>query len=199
MTSVRCTLVVALVLSVQPAFAHDIIPGVGGFSGGMLHALLVPAHLMALLGLALLVGRTNGRLISELSFAAALIGGLGAIAFGAGETPAPLVLLGVSALCGALVASELSIPSPVGWLMAVVAGLAVGLDSPPDAISIRDAYVMMAGVWVGAVLVLMIVAEAAARVTRRWQLIGVRVLGSWIAASAILVLALRLAPPFLSH
>jgi hypothetical protein len=109
------------------------------------------------------------------------------------------VLLGVSAVCGALVASGLSIPSPVGWLMAVVAGLAVGLDSPPDAVSIREAYLMMAGVWVGAVPVLMIVAEAAARITRPWQLIGVRVLGSWIAASAILVLALRLAPPSLSH
>jgi hypothetical protein len=28
--------------------------------------------------------------------------------------------------------------------------------------------------------------------TRAWQQIGVRILGSWIAASAILVLALRL-------
>ena len=29
--------------------------------------------------------------------------------------------------------------------------------------------------------------------TRPWQRIGVRIVGSWIAASAILVLALRLA------
>jgi urease accessory protein len=54
------------------------------------------------------------------------------------------------------------------------------------------AYVIMLGTWLGAVLVLVALAEVTARLTRHWQLIGLRVLGSWIAASAILVLALRL-------
>ena len=193
MTRVRLALVVVFGLIAEPASAHDIVPGVGGFAGGVLHALLVPTHVMALLGLGLLAGRlSNGRLIAEVAFAAALMGGLGAIALGTGETPAPLVLPGVSALCGALVAGALPVPSPLVWLMAIVTGVAVGLDSPPDAISLREAYVMMAGVWLGAVLVLVLVAEAAARLTRPWQLIGLRVVGSWIAASAILVLALQL-------
>src|SRR5262245_2438480 len=193
MMAVRLALVVVFGVIAEPAFAHDIVPGVGGFAGGVLHALLVPAHLMALVGLGLLAGRlANGRFAAEVTFAVALIAGLGTIAFGTGETPAPVVLLGVSALCGVLVASALSIPSPLVWLMAIVTGVAVGLDSPPDAISIREAYLTMAGVWVGAVLVLLVIAEAAARLTRPWQLIGLRVLGSWIAASAILVLALKL-------
>jgi urease accessory protein len=188
------TLALAVVfgLIAGPALAHDVVP-VGGFGGGMLHALLVPTHLMVLLGLALLIGRQlRGRVVSEAIFAAGLIGGLGAIALGTGETPAPLVLVGVSALCGVAAATGLRIPSPIVWLTAIVSGIAVGLDSPPDVISIREAYVIMGGVWLGAVLVLAFAAEAAARLTRPWQLIGLRVLGSWIAASAILVLALRL-------
>jgi len=183
----------AFALVAPPASAHDIVPGVGGFAGGMLHALLVPAHLMALIGLGLLAGRlAKRRATAEIAFAVALVGGLGAIAFGTGETPALLVLLGVSALSGLLAAAALPIPSPLVWLIAIATGVAIGLDSPPDAISLREAYVMMAGVWLGAVLVLVLVAEAAARLTRPWQVIGLRVLGSWIAASAILVLALQL-------
>jgi hypothetical protein len=39
----------------------------------------------------------------------------------------------------------------------------------------------------------MFVSDLTARSRRDWQRIGVRIAGSWIAASAILVLALRLA------
>ena len=36
-----------------------------------------------------------------------------------------------------------------------------------------------------------VVVAAASRLTANWALIGARILGSWIAASALLVLALR--------
>ena len=192
MIGVRAATAVALALMAEPASAHEIIPGVTGFPGGLLHPVLVPAHLMTLIGLGLLAGHSKARLVAVLVFAAALIGGLGAIALGTGETRAPLVMLGVAAICGLLVAAALPIPRLIVWLIAAVAGVAIGLDSPPDVISIRMAYVIMLGTWLGAVLVLTILAELAARVRRDWQLIGLRVLGSWIAASAILVLALRL-------
>ena len=38
--------------------------------------------------------------------------------------------------CGALVAMARPLPRPVGWLIAAVAGATLGLDSPPQAISI---------------------------------------------------------------
>src|SRR5262245_28696441 len=175
MTGTRHAAIVAFVVTSQPAFAHDIIPGVGGFIGGLLHALLVPAHLMSLAGLALLAARqVNGRHVAEAIFALALIGGLAAIALGTGETTAPLVLLGLSALCGLLAAAALPVPRPITWLVAAATGVAVGLDSPPDVISIRMAYVIMFGTWLGAVGVLVLVAEAAARLRRPWQLIGQR-------------------------
>ena len=99
------------------------------------------------------------------------MGGLAAIALGTGGTRAPLVLLGVAAICRLSIAAALPVPQALVWPVAAVAGAAIGLDSPPDVVSIQLAYVIMLGTWIGAVIVL----------------------GSWIAASAILVLALRLA------
>jgi hypothetical protein len=183
----------ALVLFVRPACAHEIIPGVTGFPGGLIHPVLMPAHLMTLVGLALLVGRSKTRLVPEIIFAIALMGGLAAIALGTGETRAPLVLLGVAAICGLSIAAALPVPQALVWPVAAVAGAAIGLDSPPDVISIQLAYVILLGTWLGAVIVLVMLVEIAARLTRPWELIGLRVLGSWIAASAILVLTLRLA------
>jgi hypothetical protein len=73
----------------------------------------------------------------------------------------------------------------------VIAGLALGLDSPPQAISIADATTALIGTGLAACLALAIVVTVTSRLTRGWQRIGPRILGSWIAASAILVLALR--------
>jgi urease accessory protein len=73
-----------------------------------------------------------------------------------------------------------------------VTGLAIALDSPPDTISVSEANLMLAGTACGASLLLIAIAETATRMTRPWQRIGLRVLASWIAASATLVLALRL-------
>ena len=47
----------ALVLSAQPALAHPPPLGIGGFPGGLLHPLFVPAHALAVLALGLLIGQ----------------------------------------------------------------------------------------------------------------------------------------------
>ena len=76
---------------------------------------------------------------------------------------------------------------------ALITGLAIALDSPPEVISVREAIVMQIGIFCGATSLLIVIVECASRLRRDWQRIGVRILGSWIAASAILVLALQLA------
>jgi hypothetical protein len=52
---------------------------------------------------------------------------------------------------------------------------------------------MLVGTGLGACFALAVVVVCTSRLTREWQRIGVRILGSWMAASAILVLALRFA------
>ncbi len=165
------------------------------FAGGFINPLTVPAHLLALLGLGLLIGRQDGgaRLVALAAFALALAAGLSTIALAVGQTPAADVLLCVTAVIGLLVALALVLPSLLGVALAVVAGAALGLDSPPQVIAMADATLALTGTWLGACLALGLVAVCASLLTRDWQRIGTRILGSWIAASAILVLALRFA------
>jgi urease accessory protein len=178
----------------DPACAHT-IEGLGGFYGGLLHPVLTPTHALALLGLGLLIGRqpADKRLLPRVLFTSALAAALLALAFAVGETPAGAVLLVAVAISGALVAAAFRLPLVVLGPLAAVTGAAIGLDSPPQVVSFQEAVVMLIGTGLGASIALGLVVEGAARVARDWQLIGVRVLGSWTAASALLAMAVRFA------
>ena len=52
---------------------------------------------------------------------------------------------------------------------------------------------MIGGILTGVPLLLIVTTELARRLKQPWARIGARIFGSWIAASAILVLVLRLA------
>jgi urease accessory protein len=187
---------VVLVLSVVgPALAHDVVAGVGGFTGGLLHPLLVPVHLLALVGLGLLIGQQQGpsRRMLLAVFAAGLGAGLACVALAIGETPANLVLLAAAGTAGVLVVIAAPLPGIVGGIVAVTTGAAIGLDSPPDEISLWSAVLALLGTGLGAVVVLTAIVVLTGCCRREWLRIGVRVIGSWTAASAILVLATRLA------
>ena len=163
--------------------------------GGLLHPIAVPAHAIALLALGLLISqqRVRARVVAIVLFVVALIAGLGAIVGGVGPTSALDVLLAATALTGLLVA--LGRPMPIAVcapLAAIIAGT-LGLDSPPEVLAISDATMMLIGTGIGAAVALAIVVLCASYLTAQWQRIGMRILGSWIAASAILVLALRFA------
>ena len=176
----------------QTARAHSPIVGVGGFYGGLLHPLLVPAHALSLLALGLFIGRQESRRGPTIIFAAALIAGLGAVALAVGPTPAGEILLADTAVVGALVALAFVPPRPVGWLAAAVTGAALGLDSPPEEISIELATIVLIGTGLGACIALALVIGLTSYLRRDWQRLAVRIIGSWIAASAMLVLAVRL-------
>jgi urease accessory protein len=184
----------ALLAGSHPASAHT-IEGFGGFYGGMLHPVLTPTHGLGLLGLGLLIGRqpADKRRLPQWLFGLGLAGGLAALAFAVGETPASAVLLAAVAITGALVAAGLPLPVLVLGTLAGVVGAAIGLDSPPEVVSLQDAVVMLIGTGLGALIGLGVVIECAGRMARDWQLIGVRVLGSWTAASALLAIAVRFA------
>ena len=164
-----------------------------GFVGGLLHPLLAPAHVVALIGLGLIAGRNflvAGAAIIA-AFALGLAGGLGAIAWGVGETSASDVLLAGATLCGLIAATGFSVSAWFAAPLALVSGAALGLDSPPESILLREAVAMLIGTACGGIAVLAAVAFSASAIARLWQGIVLRVAGSWIAAIAILVLALR--------
>ena len=80
-------------------------------------------------------------------------------------------------------------PERAGCALAAVTGIAIGLDSPPEVVSVRQAHLMLIGTAFGGGLLLIVMVEIATRLTSPWQRIAARILGSWIAASAVLVLA----------
>lgn len=194
-------LALALLLLAQPALAHDPIGiagryhGLGDFLSGVLHPFFVTAQALALAGLGLFVGRqsANVRRLLLPAFALSLLAGSLAIASGTGETASTLVLLGSAVVTGVVVAAAWPALNPLGAIALVITGAALALDSPPQAVTIPSAVVVQLGAGLGALAIVTGIAWLTAEPRRRWQQIGVRVAGSWIAASAILALAVRLA------
>jgi hypothetical protein len=163
-------------------------------TGGLLTPLTTPAHLIALAGIGLMAGRSNrwsARAAIAGAFALGLAAGLGAVAAGAGETPANDVLLALAALCGLIAASGLGVPAVLAAPAALASGVALGLDSPPDAIRLDEAVAALIGTACGGVAALVLIGLTAVALARLWRGVVLRVAGSWIAAIAILVLALR--------
>ena len=187
---VRPVAAVIAITAADVAVAHA--PMGEGVSGGLLHPYLVPAHAMSLVALGLFIGSRRDQGIPLLAFAAALIAGLVALTFAIAETPAAEILLGNTGLMGVLLAADWNPPKPFGWIIAAVTGGMIALDSPPETISVQEADLMLLGIGLGALSALGAVIGGAGYLTRPWQRLGVRVVGSWIAASAILVLALTL-------
>lgn len=186
----RLLLVIALMLLASPAYAHPPPIGIGGFWGGLLHPYLVTAHAAPIVALGLLVGQQGWGRVTPVAFILALMAGLGLIALALVPRYANEVLLVLAAIIGLLVALARPWPEPVGIALGVLTGVAVGLDSPPEVLSVREANLMLIGTGLGASLFLVLATEGATKLTKPWQRIGARIAGSWIAAAAILVLAL---------
>jgi urease accessory protein len=180
----------ALVLLASPAYAHPPPIGISGFWGGLLHPYFVPVHAAVIVALGLLVGQQGWGRITPIAFILALVAGLGLIWLAVVPRYANEALLVLAALIGVLTAWARPLPEPVGIALGAVAGIVVGLDSPPEVISIREANLMLIGTWLGGSLFLVLATEGASKMTNPWQRIGARIAGSWIAATAILVLAL---------
>ncbi len=163
-----------------------------GLAGGLMQALL-PAHVMALISTALLAARA--RLWPSIgfvaAFAAGLAAGLAALALGIGETPARDVLLAAALLGGLAAAAAVTAPAWASGSTASIVGLALGLDSPPDAILLREALFGLLGTWCAGAALLAAALAVARPLARLWNGVALRVAGSWLAATVILVLALR--------
>jgi hypothetical protein len=195
--NLRTALVVCFVALATPAWAHAPVMGIRGVFGGVLHALLIPEHGASLVALGLVLGRQQrpARRSGLLIFAAALACGLVATGLAIEATLASDVLLVATGILGLLIAAGWG-PPVLGWPLAAVAGLAFALDSAPETTSTDEVIRMLIGSGLGAIVALALVAEGAVLLRSNGQPIVARVLGSWIAATTILVLALRIATRF---
>jgi len=183
---------ILILLSAGAACAHAPVPGLGDFYNGLLHPFFSLPHLLCLIALALFLGqhREHDNGAPAFGFLFALILSLGLAAFSIGF-PTATLLLAVAGILGFLILLNARFPVWARLSLAVAAGLLMGFDFASE--TVRSKLALNCGTALTLYLCLLYgltLGEAFGK--KRWQHIGMRVAGSWIAACALLVLSLTL-------
>jgi len=175
------------------AFAHMPIKGISNFYSGFLHPLFVPAHLLLLISFGLIIGQkrlSSNPTILIVYASATVIGLLFAWFFGDEKE---IYILYMATLIGLLIVTNLSVRLNYILFISALAGLVLGMDSAQETLTGKNKFASLFGSGVAIyflALYPMILAEYLQK--KSWSKIGIRIIGSWIATSAILVLALSL-------
>jgi hypothetical protein len=153
-----------------------------------------PTNLLALVALGLLCGQNAACMprVTLVAFVLGVFAGSVLVALALRDPPAALGLLALAAIAGLIAAIARPVPAMVKHALTFATGATLALNLPPQAISIPAAVATQVGTGVAALAALTLIAFIAMKAERSWQRIGIRIVGSWIAASAILVLVLRL-------
>jgi len=186
----RSSLAIAALLLPTTAHAHLVSTGLGPFYDGVLHFLLTLEDLLPVVALALLAGlrgTRSGRLAMFVLPVAWLAGGLIGLAFPAAGSSATLTTLSFVVLGGLVAADARLRPAWVAAIAAVV-GL---LHGDYNGAAMAEPKVGVLGLVGIAATVFVTVALATALVVALrspWARIAVRVAGSWVAATGLLML-----------
>jgi hydrogenase/urease accessory protein HupE len=181
-------LCVGTLLRPSDAAAHLVTTGMGPVYDGIGHLLLTPEDLVPVLALALfagLRGATQGRRAMFLLPVAWLAGGL----LGLRVTAAPVFPVPALSflILGALLAADVQLPANGVAAVAVVLGLVHGVLNGAALRQGAGGFGLL-GI-MAALFVLVALASAfVVSLERPWTRIAVRVAGSWIAASGLLLL-----------
>jgi len=176
----------------QLALAHSPIKGIGDFLNGMLHPLLVPAQVLIILALGLWYGQHQSaeNKVSVLAFLFATIAGLVVSGFSMTADVSVLLLIGATVI-GLIIISGISAPQGFYIFLGISAGFIVGLDSAQESLAGKAKIISLFGSGVGIYfLLLYVMAISETLSVKHWQIIAVRVIASWLSASAMMVLAL---------
>ena len=184
-------------MALTPTFAeaHSPIQGLGTFYNHFLHPFVVPVHAMLLIASALMLGqqgRAGARIGLPAMAAGLLCGELASHWLTPDGAPLSALLVGSLAVGGA-VALDRKLPIALTTLTGALVGVAVGLDSGTEALAFRENVMAVAGVSAGVVYLALVVSGLTVGAARGWRRVGVRIVGSWIVAASVLVLALSLA------
>ena len=157
--------------------------------------MLAPTNLLALFALGLALGQNVAWLprTSLIAFAVGLVAGSVLIALAVGVRQIPLIPLALAAAARMIGVIARPIPPMLKVTLSLASGAVLALNAPPQAITIPAAIAAQFARGMAALAIVSLVTLIATKATRNWQRIGLRIAASWITASAILVLALRLA------
>lgn len=181
----------ALVVLPSAATAHDAFGDIGPFYNGLLHPLVDPAQALSLTGLAVLMA------IHPIGIVRIAVGVF--ITFAVGTlvasqltalVPQPVLLQTTALATGLTATAGPRIPAIVPIALAsVTAVLSIGNTDQPTS-GLREILLFNIGTLVGHVFFLLLLWELLEQLVRRLGPLACRVAGSWVAAIAILTLAL---------
>ena len=170
------------------AAAHLVTTGMGPVYDGIGHLLLTPEDLVPVLALALyagLRGAVSGRRAMFLLPLAWFAGGL-AGSTGGGSLQFPLPAISFLVL-GALVAADLRMQDNAVAILAICLGLVHGFS---NGVALRDGAGTLGLIGIMSIVFISVALASASVVSLRrpWMRIAIRVAGSWICASGLLML-----------
>ena len=185
-------LTLAITLIVAPsAQAHLMNTGFGPFYDGLTHLFVTPEDLLPVIALALLAGLRGPRFGRAVLFAlpvAWLVGSAAGLLL-APQVTLPVAETIVTIALGALLAADCPLPIAAVGGLAILLGLLHGsLNGAELPKTNASGQITAAGVAAALFVVVSLLAGQAASVRIQWVRIAVRVAGSWIAASGLLLL-----------
>jgi urease accessory protein len=173
------------------AQAHLVATGMGPIYDGVTHFGLSPEDFLPVAGLALLAGLRGpgtARLLLAVLPAAWLAGGiaaLGGLALSASVLSAATAVMFLA--IGGLLAANIETPRTLAAALAAVLGLLRGLADLNGVAASLPHLGSLAGMVACVFVVFAVAASLSLALTRAWMVIAVRVSGSWLAASGLLL------------
>lgn len=196
-TKISAAAAVLLLLGSRPAEAHLVTTGLGPFYDGAAHLAKSPGDLALVVALTLLAGMRGasfGRMILALLPVAWLAGGVTGLFL-----PSAASLEWAVALCflfvGALVAADRNLPLKVVATICASIGAFQGYLTGSAFAAALSPGLQLLGSVAALLIVVTLVAGLVVSLKVFWARIAVRVLGSWIAATGLLMLGWTLRRP----
>lgn len=164
---------------------------------GLLHPLVTPSHIILLLGIALLIGQQAKLKIGISIFSVTFIIGLIANRlFTITDLPIEEILLSIALIVGILTVLKLNLPCFVLAIVAAISAFFAGYDSTPivmPGIGLQKIVSWQAGATIASTSVVILAGLLAYYLRNLLQGVALRVMASWIATAALLVLTLSIA------
>jgi len=182
--------VFALAMWALPAEAHLNTTGMGPFYDGLMHFLMSPEDIIPVFALALLAGLRGANYGRRALFTLPVVwfvGGLAGVT-AATSQPHPFVAAAWFLLLGGLVAADAKLSLRVTTALAALLGLYHGYLNGTGMGQFQTATVAFLGLIFAVFVVIALAAAFVVRLQAQWARIAVRVAGSWIAASGLLML-----------
>jgi urease accessory protein len=183
---------VLIVCSPVSVSAHP-MPGVGDFYAGMLHPLTAIEFLLPMIALSLLAGLQSRTSAIAMLVTFPLSLGTGAV-LGIPIHVSSLVSwinLSSMAVLGLLVAAARPLPSSMAAGLSTLLGITIGLANGVELGGQVSPWRFVPGLALAGLLLVTYGIGCVRRLNTPWMRIGFRVMGSWIAATGLMVLSLR--------